>query len=322
MQNASRIKGGGRVRFHRSASLILCGALCLLVLGSCQAPSSSGMAHEDIYKGSGTMFVAYNGFAYRIGGLEESGQVSAVVEMTTIDAAGTIGTWKRSSPLPEGRSHGAAFATASASGTLIYVLGGEGPGGPSSSVYFNYINQDGSLGFNGPGRWETAPRSLPEPRSYAPWVLYDGRVFLIGGRSAKADLDSIIQARLYQDGQVGQWYTSPAALPSPRYATAAAVLDVRLFVAGGRNSASITNEVQSYSMGNDGLLGDPRKEAPLPLPLFSLVLLADQGALIAAGGCGNAGPSSAVFREAEGSWNLQPEKMDAENFHIQGCLSV
>ncbi|MDP2790124.1 MAG: chitobiase/beta-hexosaminidase C-terminal domain-containing protein [Rectinemataceae bacterium] len=251
------------------------------------------------HQGDGSMLLRHGAWLYRIGGLDESSLISASTRMASVDSSGNMGTWQDTAPLPLGTRHGAALAA----GNLVYVFGGRTDGGLVSTIYFTSMNAaDGTLGFGAGRRWESNLRPLPEARAYAACVLHDGWIFLIGGEIASGATNSIIRARLYQDGQVGQWYKSAQVLPDAFWGAAAAVLGNRLYVAGGANLLGVKHDVVSFALGEYGSLSDRRGETSLPKALQEAVLVADREDLILAGGFEAVEGSNAVNRYGGGTW--------------------
>ena len=264
---------------------------------------------------SGGMLLRHGSYLYRIGGRNNAGITSPTILMAKInlDAGGQAVPlqWVKTAPLPEGRAYGAAFAA----GNLLYVIGGEGDNGTiTATVFYTRINpDDGTLGFGSTRFWEQGSIPLPEGRSHVAWELYDGRIFLAGGKTAQGALDSIIHARLYQDGQIGQWYTSPQKLPSPRYGAASTIHHDMLIVAGGADATeTVLDDLVSYPIGSYGLLEAPQVAA-LPKALYAPVLLSDQDSLIIAGGYDDQlKGSDAAYRYSGGSWTEEQLAIKAE----------
>jgi hypothetical protein len=265
------------------------------------------------------MLVRSGSWLYRLGGYDDSSQASdapsSAVNKAFVGEEGQVEGWQASASLPLGLSHGVSFSA----GNFIYVLGGRNEGGPVSTVYYTYIHPDGSLGFGTDNHWESNIRLLPEGRSSAAWVLYDGWIFLIGGAtksgptvSVSEAASSIIRARIYQDGQIGQWYTSNEALPEALWGGSAAALNGRLYVAGGVDAQGLRAEMLSFKFGPYGALSDRRIEADLPVALQKPILLADRGDLILAGGFGGESWSSKVYRYHDGTWTDTLHESKAE----------
>ena len=250
-------------------------------------------------QGSGSRILGCGNFIYRVGGLDEAGAPSAAVRMASPETADANGAWQDTAFLPKGISHGSVFRA----GNLVYVLGGvDDASSISSSIYYTLINSDGTLGFGADKRWESNSPSLPEGRANAAWILHDGWIFLIGGETASGATDSIIRARLYQDGQVGQWYASKATLPDARWGSSAIVIGDRLYVVGGANTKAVKFDVISFTLGEYGSLSDRRNESSLPAALQNPVLLADGEDLVPLGGYGAQEGSEEVYWYAGGQW--------------------
>jgi hypothetical protein len=176
--------------------------------------------------------------------------------MAAVGEAGSIGIWQDTASLPVGLRDGVVFSA----GNFVYVLGGRNDGGPVSTIYYTYIDPDGSLGFGADKHWESNVVPLPEARSSAAWALHDGWIFLIGGKTASGATNTIIRARIYQDGQIGQWYRSPATLPSARWGSSSAIEGERLYIAGGADEHGLTAKMLSFAFGEYGALADRRLE--------------------------------------------------------------
>ena len=226
------------------------------------------------------------------------------MRVAVIADASTDVSWSAATPLPEGRAYASAFAV----GGILYIAGGETSGGIVDSILYTGIKPDGSLGFGTDDHWETSERPLPEARSRAAGLYYDGRFFLAGGRTADGATDSIVLARMYQDGQVGQWYESPAALQKALYSPGATVLEGRLYVAGGTSDTSASSALVSFAIGDRGLLSDRQTETELPEALYAPLLFADGDDLVLAGGYGADGAGrAAVYTLRTSKWTKSAE---------------
>jgi hypothetical protein len=129
--------------------------------------------------------VATTGGLYLFGGKTADGLTDTVLRATT-DSNGNVTGWQAIGelPLPEPR----AGATAVAIGDFIYVLGGTGLAGPSTTIYRLSTDngapatddQDVLIG------WATAPASeqLPEARTEAATFTSNGALYVIGGLDA------------------------------------------------------------------------------------------------------------------------------------------
>jgi hypothetical protein len=125
--------------------------------------------------------VATSGGIYLFGGLTPDG-LTATVLYSAIDN-GPLTEWQPVSalPLPEAR----ADATAVALGDTMYVFGGTGLAGPTTTIYRLQL-EDGLPATTEEGKligWASAPTSqqLPEPRSDAMSFSANGSIYVIGG---------------------------------------------------------------------------------------------------------------------------------------------
>lgn len=125
-------------------------------------------------------------------------------------------------PAPGRFRHGAV----SLAGSEIYVCGGQD--------YYSHANTLASTLRWDPSQedWkEMAP--LCQARSFFPLVALDGLLYALGGRANGVALNSV---ETY-DPELNVWRPAPA-LPAPRFAHAAAILEGRLYISGGCNGNS------------------------------------------------------------------------------------
>ncbi|MEJ5183617.1 MAG: hypothetical protein WHT81_00695, partial [Rectinemataceae bacterium] len=264
--------------------------------------------------GSGAMLVRYGNYLYRLGGKDASGTLSDKCYMAALefDAGGNPLplNWVETAAMPAARAYGAAFAGRD----RMYVLGGEGPSGPTSTIFVTAINSDGTLGYGTSHFWEVSLNPMASPRSHMGWAVHDGRVFLIGGLGPAGPEKSIVHARMWQTtGWPGVWYASPQELPAELFGLGATIEGGRLYVAGGYDSSGLpSTQVTSWALGADGLLSDPQGDT-LPEAIGYPICLGDEGALIIGGGYRASNmPSSKVYRREGALWSLQPSVANAQ----------
>lgn len=300
-------KQNGRSR----TAILLFFPLVVLLLSSCSflGWSTDGPIQTDpVEKGSGAMLLRHKAWLYRIGGLDGSGEPSAVITLSTIDEDGKMGELIDTATLPVGIRNGVVLAA----GNLMYVIGGRNEEGLVSTIYFTLIHADGTLGFGSDEHWESNPRPLPEGRASAAWVLRDGWIYVIGGLTPSGPTNSIIRARIYQDGQIGHWYDSRETLPAALWGATSTVLGDRLYIAGGVDSHSLSTGMLSFAFGSYGALSDRRIEPDLPTALQKAILLADGDDLILIGGYGDAGWSSDIYQYHDRMWSNTSVGVQAE----------
>lgn len=272
---------------------------------------------------TGAMLVSHGKYLYRIGGETDTGSVSARTFYAPIpEDAGQALTWTETTPLPAGRAYGAAFAV----GNLFYVVGGSDASGPTDTIFYTSISsKDGSLGFSGtPKFWENNQIRLPRALSHFSHALHDGRIFVIGGKTTSGVTDTIFHARVWQKGNIGNWYESPRRLPEPRFNTSAAILYdtsgqvavVRLAVVGGIDEdGRVANDGVLCTVGTSGYLDAQVEAFALPKPLASPIASSHASQLMLAGGLDEQLQASAAAYRAElpfDSWETLVDQVPAE----------
>ena len=294
-------------------SILLPALLATLLASGCSLLTLLNSNNPHI--GTGTMIVRYGSYVYRIGGEDASGTIRSTIMMAKINLDGSGKPlpleWSETAALPEGRSFGAVFAARN----TMYVLGGDNDSGPTSTIFATGISAtDGTLGYDASRYWETSPQPLASPRSHMALAIYDGRIFLIGGRAGISLDNSIAHARFYEStGWPGQWYDSPQKLPFALYGSGAAILNGRLIVTGGVNSAKQASDLFiSYALGLDGLLSDPQ-QGTLPKALAYPACVADGDSLLVAGGYDSTLlASETVYRRRDSGWTTEAVSAGAE----------
>ncbi len=287
-----------------------------LSLGSCGGPFFSPSDADDatalpVRSAPGAVLAQYREYLYVLGGRDESGTVTNEVWMVRTDPDGTPddSTWRIQAALPGPREGAAAFVT----GDHLYVAGGrDADGVPRDTVFFTAIDQStGRIGIGSPARWITNPRELPQGRYDMASVLHEGRVCLIGGRRDNGTSNDIIHARIYADGQVGHWYSSPVTLHTGRTAAAAVVQNRSgsgdsLVVAGGigrGGSTDVLDSIEVFGIQAFGALV-PLTEEQLPYAVAHPVLVTDGNDLIVGGGDLGGGLAGPWYRRSPtGAWS-------------------
>jgi N-acetylneuraminic acid mutarotase len=156
---------------------------------------------------------------YVIGGFDEFGQVTDIVEVYNI----ANNTWgNAAAPLPEPLHHTAA----SSYNGKIYVAGGyTAPWSPSNKLFIYDPVQNS---------WEEV-RPMPTARGALNVNFVNGILYAIGG-----SLDRPLDSNEAYDPSSDTW-TSKALMPTARHHAGSAVVDGKIFVIGGRISGSLEN---------------------------------------------------------------------------------
>ena len=153
----------------------------------------------------------------------------------------TSSTWDTRAPLLEPNSE---FAVAELDGK-IYVIGGY----PSSRVTVSTMQVYDSA----TDSWALAP-NLPVPVNHTMAASANGRVYVIGGQSTATGSGPFLDTVFEFDPATETW-TSRAPMPTARGGGAAAVMDGKIYVVGGRPPA-----------GSDFAVYDPLLDVWTTLP--------------------------------------------------------
>jgi N-acetylneuraminic acid mutarotase len=158
------------------------------------------------------------GDIYVIGGFDESGQVTDIVEVYDI----ANNTWTKAAPLPEPLHHTAAASY----DDKIYVVGGyTAPWSPTNKLFIYDPVQN---------KWQEG-KLMPTARGALNVNFINGTLYAIGGSS-----DRPLNSNEAYDPSSNTW-TSKALMPTARHHAGSAVVDGKIFVIGGRVSGSLEN---------------------------------------------------------------------------------
>src|SRR5688500_1317585 len=180
--------------------------------------------------------------------------------------------WSMGAAMPLARSE---HAVAELNGR-IWVLGGYPPGRLPSNLVQIYDPAT--------SRWSLGPR-LPQPIHHIMVKAVAGRLYVIGGEidGASTGRPEIFVNHVWMhDPAVGGW-VQRAPMPTPRSGGGAAVIDGKIYVAGGRPPGGSAFEV--YDPATDKW----EKLPDLPTQRNHLAMVALNGRIIVAGGRFEAG---------------------------------
>ena len=265
----------------------------------------------------------------RAGGLRWVAGLAVVLALLAPGAAVTLpaaaqaepgGEWSAAAPLPERNSE---IAVAELDGK-IYVLGGY----PSTRVVTNAV-QVYDVAADG---WEMGP-PLPAPIHHAVAAGVDGVLYVIGG---EFEPSGVARQGVFQDavwaydprrGAAGSDAWQPRArMPTARSGMASAVIDGKIYVAGGRPPR-----------GSDFAVYDPAADEwtvlpPLPTQRNHLAAAAIGGKVYVAGGRFGGGVGSEmtaaleVYDPATNAWaaraSLPAPRAGVNGTAVAGCLYV
>jgi hypothetical protein len=155
---------------------------------------------------------------YAIGGEDNANVLQTAVYYANVGAAGSVGAWTATSPLPEALAfHRAVIATPANSkvtGTgYVYVLGGTTDAAGtvvSSKIYRGTLTATGTI-----SGW-TQAGTLPAPLHSFGAAIFLGNIYIWGGATTNnAPVATVYRATLDASGALSAW-KAEAALPSPR----------------------------------------------------------------------------------------------------------
>jgi hypothetical protein len=200
--------------------------------------------------GGAAALPAANGI-YIAGGQGEEGMTPTVYRsLLGGGSPPSLGAWEEvaHAPLPEPR----ADATGVAIGDFLYVMGGEGPDGPTRTVYKLTVDDEGELitdpATGQPLGWkhpiEGTGGELPQARALGSGFAASGALYLIGGAGA----DGALQPTAYwsvpdpTSGDIARWNELPASnLPEPRSRAAITNVGSFAFAVGGETEGGPTD---------------------------------------------------------------------------------
>lgn len=201
--------------------------------------------------------VAYNGYAYNVGGYNGTSTMTEV-NYTPINSNGTLGAWNTTTSLPSGRMYSAAIAY----GGRMYVYGGYSSGStPLNSVIYATINSDGTL-----GSWSVASNTMATGVCRFGWTEFDGYLYAAGGasgtlsgncgNSSSTNNNTLQYARILGNGDVSAWSTSANSFTSARKDPGLAVYNGFLYLSSGTSDGATTyRDTQYAKIGTNGDIG-------------------------------------------------------------------
>jgi len=175
----------------------------------------------------GLAAVANNGYLYVVGGVDKNGNYVTDVEFAKIYPDGTIGQWRSTHALLQGRIYTAAI---SHNGYLYVIGGGSGKLGdenhPVASVEKAHFFESGQL-----GPWEFE-KPLGTPRRGLKTAKYNNFIYAIGGYNGTF-LKSVETAKLTPSGEIIQWVMENETSKIERYIHSATIYKNIMYLLGG-----------------------------------------------------------------------------------------
>ena len=222
--------------------------------------------------------------------------------------AGSVIPWEESPAelaLPAGRSGALPFA----SGSNLYLVGGETAQGATASVLSTTVADDGNIAL-----WQEGP-ALPEPRSHAALLNLGGVPYVIGGLDASGASTATVFTGVVEEGVLTGWEAAEAlALPEALSDAVGVSASSGLYLFGGRtaNGLSAKTWFSGLSTGSQPALQAwvDLTELPLPEARADGTALSTGVSIYVLGGEGPDGVSNSVFYlglDNKGHPNLNPQ---------------
>ena len=194
------------------------------------SPWVEGTALPQARRHAAVVVVA--GTVYVLGGYDAAGAPTTTAFAGTPDpGTGAIGEWKTvdALALPEAR----AWASVVSAGDGVILVGGQGPGGATTSTWKSTLDAKGAL-----GAWKPMA-DMPEPRVGALASLQGSHLFVYGGSDAAGPTTIVLRGDLSAAkdtaGQILSWAVSRtgSTLPAPREGAAGFSNSGALYLIGG-----------------------------------------------------------------------------------------
>ena len=243
------------------------------------------------------------GCLYVVGGGIAGNGLTAGAEYACSNADGTLQAWNTTTAP-------SAIARNNASGVVymdnLYLLGGESSGQPAfADTYFAPINHGGDglpQSFSLSGSFGTA-------RYGHTAAVYNGYLYVLGGRNTTTWYNSVEYAPLNSDGTVGTWQTT-TSFATARADHATAIWNGYIYVLGGCSGTPAITSNQYAAINTDGTLGNWSSTTALPQATCEHAAAAYNGYMYVMGGTDNTTNYTAVYRstinastKALGAWS-------------------
>ncbi|HEX9678997.1 MAG TPA: hypothetical protein VGA08_00005, partial [Candidatus Saccharimonadales bacterium] len=252
---------------------------------------------------AGLSLVAYNGFLYAIGGVDDSGVRSNDIYITKLGANGEPSLWH---PTDSDKSNWVywyqsatydlsserSYLAATAYNNRIYILAGQTNASPGGITTVEYANLSPTGLY---GSWSsTGMSALPSARHGHGVQVYNDYMYLIGGNSSGTLQSSVHYAKLNNDGTMNPWvatssFTTARSSWGGNYST---VWGGYIYLAGGCTAingsgycTTIADDVQLASINADGSLAPWGSMSNISNQRIGYGLVSWRNAIYRVGGC-------------------------------------
>jgi hypothetical protein len=225
--------------------------------------------------------VVQDGYIYYVGGCSVIACTTATntVYYAPLNADGTIGTWTLgTNTLPAVTERGVSCCPKG--GTLYYVGGQDSAGTAQSTVYY-------SAPVSGvPAAWGTATNGLPGARAELSGAIWDGRLFITGGKTGGVAQNSVYASPdLPTGGDITSAWITTNGFNVARSGHASFVYSNNLYVVGGSDGTNYLSDMQFAKLDpNTGAATNWTYSASLPQKVYQADAYAANGYLYVFGG--------------------------------------
>ena len=220
--------------------------------------TASNQFGTDRLGGSATVL---DGYLYLAGGCTSTTDCTSVtdsVQYARLEADGTIGSWSEATDgLPAGRAWGQLEAI----GDTLYYIGGQNAGGTAQATVY-YASPDGS---GDVASWSTASNGLPAARTEFGAAAWNGRLYVVGGRTGSTAQDTVyVSPDLSSGGDISSSWSTTTAPAVARAGHTVISYANNLYVLGGYDGSNYLNDVQFSKINTNGSLEDWGYSTSLP----------------------------------------------------------
>jgi hypothetical protein len=228
--------------------------------------------------------VVHNGFLYVIGGTPSGGGMLDRVQYAQINADGSLGPWKITTPFETGR----LCHTSIVNNGFLYILQGFYTSAlfPLTDVQYAQFNNDGSL-----GHWQYTNSFYPERWNHSS-IAYNGRIYSMGGANwygSYYTLDDTQYSSFNSDGSLNNWNITKSLVDSLA-AFGLVEYNGKIIITGGANIPSGNmNDVKYTAIQSAGSLGTWQTLTPFNIARNSHASVVYNGYIYVIGGGNNEG---------------------------------
>lgn len=257
-----------------------------------------------------TASVAYNGYLYAAGGCTAftvgttwgntaCTTANNTTAYTSINPDGTLGAWTTGPNLTASNARVGGCLVAQA-GYLYYVGGADSAATATATVLYSQIGANGV-----PGAWAQATNGLPAARSWIGCGMFNGRIYVTGGRDATGTRQPTVyySPNLSGGGDIGSAWSTGTSFTSARSNHSTVVVGGYLYVMGGDDGTNALLDVQFVQLNPSagGTTGSWAYSRDLPQTMSYQTAFAANGYIYLLGG--RTAPASCIANSYVASVN-------------------